>query len=178
MVAMMRSNDAFMGFTHDVFCFTMLQEIIARSLGVALGDYHHFATSLHLYERDTVKAANYLEEGFQSPKFAMPKMPSGCQLSNLADFLAIEQSIRTGEITTASEISLPVYWRDLALVLLRWADAKMKRGTRHLEDNFSNISNGFYRTFSARKPTMLQIASLQPTLQSSLDLGDVDEFSD
>jgi thymidylate synthase len=37
MVTTMRSNDAYLGLPHDVFCFTMLQEIIARSLGREIG---------------------------------------------------------------------------------------------------------------------------------------------
>ena len=37
MVTTMRSNDAYLGLPHDVFCFTMLQEIIARSLGLDIG---------------------------------------------------------------------------------------------------------------------------------------------
>ena len=42
--AHMRSNDAFLGLPHDIFCFTMLQEIMARSLGVELGSYKHLET--------------------------------------------------------------------------------------------------------------------------------------
>ena len=37
MVTHMRSNDAFRGLPHDIFAFTMLQEILARSLSVDLG---------------------------------------------------------------------------------------------------------------------------------------------
>ena len=38
-VTYMRSNDAFLGLPHDVFAFTFLQKIIARSVGVQLGTY-------------------------------------------------------------------------------------------------------------------------------------------
>ena len=37
LVVHMRSNDVFMGFPHDVFAFTMIQEILANDLGVKLG---------------------------------------------------------------------------------------------------------------------------------------------
>src|ERR1043165_8344585 len=47
----MRSNDAYRGLPHDVFAFTMLQEILARDLGKPVGRYKHAAGSLHLYER-------------------------------------------------------------------------------------------------------------------------------
>jgi thymidylate synthase len=46
----MRSNDAFWGLPHDVFSFTMIQEIAARELGLELGVYRHSVASLHLYD--------------------------------------------------------------------------------------------------------------------------------
>lgn len=48
----MRSNDIWMGFPYDVFCFTSMQIKMAFELGVDIGTYTHVATSLHLYERD------------------------------------------------------------------------------------------------------------------------------
>jgi len=172
MVAMMRSNDSYLGFPHDVFCFTMIQELIARSLGVQIGDYHHFATSLHLYEQDVKKVSSYLDEGFQNPTFAMPKMPTGCQRENLHYFLEVERLIRNGDITKAAQIRLPDYWRDLSLVLLRWADSKMKRGTSVLEKNFSEISEDFYKNFFTKRPKILTNASDYEVVQDKLDLGE------
>lgn len=174
LVAMMRSNDAYLGFPHDVFCFTMIQELVARSLGIQVGEYHHFATSLHLYEHDQDKVAAYLDEGHQSPTFAMPKMPSGCQLDNLKAFLDVEQSIRSGAITAAAQIKLPEYWRDLALVLLRLADSRFRRGPKTLEANFSNISNSFYKNFFIRRPKTLPKTPTSAMVQDKLDLGDDD----
>ena len=172
MVAMMRSNDAYLGFPHDVFCFTMIQELIARSLGIGVGEYHHFATSLHLYERDIPKTAIYLGEGYQNPTFAMPKMPSGSQDRNLRAFLEVENKIRNGLITRASQILLPVYWRDLSLVLLRHADAKMRRGSKVLEENFSEVSDSFYKSFFVRRPKVLPRSSSSSTSQGNLDLDE------
>ena len=172
LIAMMRSNDAYLGFPHDVFCFTMIQELVARSLGIQVGEYHHFATSLHLYEHDQDKVSAYLEEGHQSPTFAMPKMPSGCQLDNLKAYLDTEQAIRSGTITEAAQIKLPEYWRDLALVLLRLADSRFKRGSKALETNFSNISNNFYKNFFVKRPKTLPKSSRATMIQDKLDLGD------
>lgn len=66
----MRSNDAFLGLPHDIFAFTMMQEIAARELGVELGKYHHSVASLHLYDDDPEgkvrarsRAQSYLDEG-------------------------------------------------------------------------------------------------------------------
>ena len=54
LVTYMRSNDLYLGMPHDVFAFTMIQELIARSLQVELGRYIHMVGSLHLYTRDQV----------------------------------------------------------------------------------------------------------------------------
>lgn len=60
--AHMRSNDLWMGFPYDVFQFCALQVLLAMELGVELGTYTHLAGSLHLYERDYVKAKAREEE--------------------------------------------------------------------------------------------------------------------
>lgn len=171
LVTIMRSNDAYLGFPHDVFCFTMIQELVARSLGIKVGEYHHFATSLHLYEKHRSKVSAYLAEGFQSPTFSMPKMPSGCQLANLKAFLDTERSIRSGALTSAAEIKLPDYWRDLALVLLRLADSRFNRGLKVLEDNFSNIGASFYTSFFFKRPRFLSKPTVSKETQDKFDLG-------
>lgn len=48
----MRSNDAWLGMPYDVFCFTTVQAILARRLGLELGEYCHSVGSMHLYERN------------------------------------------------------------------------------------------------------------------------------
>ena len=171
LVAMMRSNDAYLGFPHDVFCFTMIQELVARSLGIKVGDYHHFATSLHLYENDKASVTKYLGEGFQNPVFSMPKMPAGCQLANLDAFLKVEGAIRSGEISEAGAITLPRYWRDLSLILLRHADAKYNRGINALEENFEQIGDPFYKNFFIKRPRVLSTSESQKMVQDKLDLG-------
>ncbi len=45
----MRSQDLWLGFPYDIFAATLLQELMAGWLGVALGEYHHHVDSLHLY---------------------------------------------------------------------------------------------------------------------------------
>ena len=61
-VVHMRSNDAVWGLPYDVFLFTMLQEMLARTLRLDLGVYVHGAASLHLYERHTALARRVLAE--------------------------------------------------------------------------------------------------------------------
>ena len=53
----MRSQDAWLGLPYDVFSNTVLQEVMAGWLGVAVGEYVHSVDSLHIYEHD-IEAAN------------------------------------------------------------------------------------------------------------------------
>lgn len=48
----MRSNDIWMGVPYDMFSFCFLQIKMAMELGVQVGQYTHYAGSLHLYARD------------------------------------------------------------------------------------------------------------------------------
>lgn len=113
----MRSNDAYMGLPHDVFAFTMIQELVARSLDLDLGHYKHFAGSLHLYDTDRGKAVEYLEEGGQ-PRIPMPPMPKGDPWNSVEELLNLEQEIReSGKVLTSSQISLNSYWMDLLRLL-------------------------------------------------------------
>lgn len=56
--AIMRSNDIWFGFPYDVAFFTELQKYIADNIGVNYGTYTHFATSLHLYDKDFDSVTN------------------------------------------------------------------------------------------------------------------------
>lgn len=46
----MRSNDIWYGFCNDQYCFSELQKIVAKELGLPIGWYYHHAHDLHLYE--------------------------------------------------------------------------------------------------------------------------------
>ena len=51
----MRSNDFIYGLPNDVVAFIGLQHYIASRLKISIGEYTHFATSLHLYKKDSLK---------------------------------------------------------------------------------------------------------------------------
>ena len=53
----MRSNDAWWGFTYDVFQFCVLQLSMAAAIGCDVGSYYHHADSAHIYARDVDKIA-------------------------------------------------------------------------------------------------------------------------
>src|SRR5207245_2696775 len=90
----MRSNDAFVGLPHDFFCFTMLQEIVARTLSTELGTYKHAVGSLHLYDVNIEAAQQFLDEGWQSTEAPMPPMPKGDPWPAIDLLLKAESSIR------------------------------------------------------------------------------------
>ena len=112
MTVYMRSNDAIWGLPYDCFTFTMLQEMLACQLGCELGEYVHFAASLHVYERHfplmerllAVREIDHIEP--------MPEMPVDCSVE---DVLTCERIIREGGNVDMSR--LDSYWRDLLIVL-------------------------------------------------------------
>jgi thymidylate synthase len=116
MITTMRSNDAYWGLPHDVFCFTMIQELIARSLGREIGIYRHFAGSLHLYKDHRHDAQNFVNEGYQA-RIEMPSMPVGDPWSAVATLLKTEQRIRIGEHVDVDTLGLDPYWCDLIRVI-------------------------------------------------------------
>jgi thymidylate synthase len=117
MMATMRSNDAFKGLPHDVFTFTMLQEIVARQLGVEPGTYSHFAASLHLYDVDAEKARQLVEEGWQPVTAGMPSMPQGDPWPDLRKVLRAERSLRLHNKSDPVVSNLDPYWADIIRLL-------------------------------------------------------------
>lgn len=55
LTAIMRSNDVWFGLPYDIIFFTQLQKYVAQTLGIEIGTYTHFATSMHLYITDLEK---------------------------------------------------------------------------------------------------------------------------
>lgn len=142
--ACMRSNDAFLGFTHDVFVFTMLQEVMARTLGVRLGKYHHYVGSLHLYDKNTDRVQAYLTEGVQRTTLPMPAMPEGSPWPSLRGFLEHEKKIREDSKICADLKTLNPYWADLVrlLQLKYYVDRKDETGTASVAERITSAAYG------------------------------------
>ena len=127
----MRSNDAYWGLPHDVFCFTMLQEMMARRLSVDLGEYYHYVGSMHIYENFLDGAREYVAEGVQRT-IEMPAMPPGDPFTMVARLLDVERRLRAGELLEAGkEIGAP-YWADIVRLLQvfwarKWATNYLRR---------------------------------------------------
>jgi thymidylate synthase len=131
MLTTIRSNDAYLGLPHDIFCFTMLQEVVARTLGVELGSYRHFVGSLHLYDQDRAEAQQYLDEGAQAT-VAMPSMPPGDPIPSIQKVLDAEFRVRRGEDIDADKCGVIPYWADL-IRLLQVFEARRKRNASKIK---------------------------------------------
>jgi thymidylate synthase len=116
LIASMRSNDAYKGLPHDIFAFTMLQEVVARTLGVDVGPYQQFVGNLHLYDYNEAAAQQYINEGFQAT-VVMPVMPEGDPWPSIRTVLAAEARIRAGKMLDANACDVGDYWADLIRLL-------------------------------------------------------------
>lgn len=112
----MRSNDVIWGLPYDVFFFTMIQEMLALSLNLDLGDYYHFAGSMHVYSRHFERAENILKSG-ETVGSSMPAMQ---HLDGLPTFLDAERELR---VHGRTDKQLHPYWNDLIQPLRDHAEA-------------------------------------------------------
>lgn len=149
----MRSNDAFRGLPHDIFAFTMLQELVARKLGFSIGEYGHYVTSLHIYLEDLDKIDRFQNEGWQE-SISMPPMPDGDQTDNVLRLLKHERELRT-QNTRVSEMHVDDYWKDLSYLLEVFNLVKYKnlRPTKSIDQSIKNVE---LRRLATRKIKMTQ----------------------
>jgi len=153
MFVAMRSNDAYLGLPHDVFSFTMLQELVARSIGVEMGEYKHCVGSLHLYQKHFEAAARYIEEGWQDP-IHMPSMPAGDPHSGIEWLRGIEESARLKhEVDLGAAIrtaNVDNYWKDLGRLLLSYKASRESDATL-LADLKEQLYSNVYKMFLVAK---------------------------
>lgn len=72
----MRSNDIWMGVPYDMFSFCFLQMKMAMELGVDIGEYTHYAGSLHMYARDYETAKRNMDVNVCQCKEAASPAPT------------------------------------------------------------------------------------------------------
>jgi len=161
-ITYMRSNSAALVMPYNVFFFTMLQELLAKELGVEPGDYVHVCSSLHYY----VDEESFVDKVLASkPPKSLPMKPMSDQtrLENIADLVAFEKSLR---LAATSRIDrnywlnragkFDPYWTQIAYLLVFNTLIKMKQlddavnvadlldreykffATKHLESQFEN----------------------------------------
>lgn len=68
MTGIMRSNDLWTGTPYDLFYFTEIQKYIANKLGVEVGTYTHFVSSLHIYDRNIDDVKKSIHNFWKSEK--------------------------------------------------------------------------------------------------------------
>src|SRR5579883_1751465 len=112
-LVVMRSNDVIWGMPYDVFSFTMLQEIMAKQLGVEVGTYTHVIGSFHLYDRHKALAARILDE---TPALgpAMPELPEH-PWQGIRELLETEEQLRL--FGCAATWPTHPYWLELARIV-------------------------------------------------------------
>jgi thymidylate synthase len=152
MSATMRSNDAYKGLPHDVFCFTMLQEMMATRLGHDLGDYIHYATSMHVYDGSIEAMKHYVNEGHQKTA-QMPPMPAGDAFSITDTLLQAEGQIRAEERIRAADFTREPYWADIIRLLqVFWATKRRDAlGFEGLDELKGEFHSEVYRTYLERR---------------------------
>ncbi len=138
----MRSNDAYWGLPHDIFCFTMIQEMMARALGLEVGEYYHYAGSMHVYDDYIGAMRQYVDEGHQRA-IEMPPMPLGDPFSSIPILLMAEDRIRHGEEVSAGDLFEHPYWQDIVRLLQAyWAG-----GAGKLDSLQDELADPIYRSF-------------------------------
>lgn len=143
----MRSNDAFLGLPHDVFSFTMIQEIMAVSLGCEIGTYKHSVGSLHLYDTNIDKANQYLAEDWQST-VAMPSMPKTDLWKSIKIVLELEKKIRFNESFDESVIeNLHSYWADIVYILIIFGITKRNESLMTARTYLRKIKSEIYSQY-------------------------------
>ncbi|OTA17660.1 thymidylate synthase [Xenorhabdus vietnamensis] len=148
MFTMMRSNDAFIGLPHDIFVFTMIQELIAGEINCELGNYYHYVVSLHLYETDIMRARDFIDEGFMLTDSVMDEMPKGSFFRDKNIILDFEYKIRNGFPINLENINLDVYWIDILKLILFFTQTKSNKisDLKNAHYTKKSISNIKYKT--------------------------------
>ena len=143
----MRSNDSFFGLPHDLFCFTMIQELVARRLGVEPGEYIHHVGSMHVYDRYISGVRSYVEAGYHRVD-PMPPMPVGNQFPVVQQLVAAERKIRNGEWQDAESYGICEYWSDIVRLLQAfWASGKSER----IDHLLQCLNNQVYSKYVQRR---------------------------
>lgn len=114
----MRSNDLFLGFVHNVVQFTFVQEVVAGWLGLEPGPYHHFSDSMHVYERDDISLAACSK---QNAVASTDRLNDSKELSD-ASFKQLENLIE--------EIILPD--NSTSILLRGWHALELSAGYRNI----------------------------------------------
>lgn len=126
LIVNMRSNDIILGFTNDVFQFTMLQEVMLLSLKetypkLKLGQYFHNAGSMHIYDRHFDMATKIIAD---ERTLELPMVPmDACDDRVMTGLVGIEAAWQAAGAPTIFDFDtipawdlLTPYWKNLVLM--------------------------------------------------------------
>jgi thymidylate synthase len=168
MVTYMRSNDAYRGLPSDIFSFTLIQELIARALGVELGKYRHMIGNLHLYTADNSQAMHFLDEGWQS-RIPMPPMPLGDPFEHLREVIRLEKVLRESKDVKPPK-TLPSFWQDIVQLLRIYKAHHEGTSSRSISNLSHSLHSDTYRPYidaKHRNALQRERASTKPPEQPS-----------
>lgn len=140
----MRSNDLIWGASAvNIFNYTFMQEYFASILGLAVGDYYHFANNIHFYERRHAKVIEDLAaiESISDEYYNYNKtFHSLSEFDSLLKDLEIwEDSLRNGEINELCNLN-DDFFNDWAKVLFLRVKKKSVEFTNPILNHLSNHS--------------------------------------
>lgn len=131
MTTYMRSNDAFKGLVHDIFSFTIFQELMLAEISreykirwgsdLVLGTYTHQVGSLHIYEENIPQVQSYLNvEGWQNKTEMLP-IGSDYLKVDRELMITLEQKLRLNNdsvnVMDFHDFN-DSFWKDIAIVLI------------------------------------------------------------
>lgn len=137
LTTIMRSNDAATGLVHDLFSFTLIQEIMWAKLArdnasLKLGTYTHIVGSLHIYHKDMKTVNSFLDvEGWQS-KVSMEKINPNYLEDDLNIVMQLEQELRTDSLRIEFDLESikDIFWQEIAVILLAYYYIKKEEYTK------------------------------------------------
>ncbi len=140
----MRSNNAFILLPYNFFEFSLLGEMVAAALRVELGQYMHYAASMHIFARD-IDAAAQIGNTTPAPSVPMPPMPfDPGPLEQAVALARYEPTIRTatsvGEVLATldqARSELHEYWWSMLAVLAIYKFQKLDAAP----DDYVGVAN-------------------------------------
>ncbi|MAE81762.1 MAG: hypothetical protein CMB80_03420 [Flammeovirgaceae bacterium] len=138
MVVNMRSSDLILGIAYDIPAFTMFQELLARELGVHVGEYMHVSNSLHIYEKHFSMVEDMLREdavqlarSLHAMHGPMPRILSDPPIKDLFEYEGALREEKDSEKIMQSlhqfEEDHRDYWSDWAKILAAHRLGKLKQ---------------------------------------------------
>jgi len=156
-VTYMRSNSAALMMPYNIFFFTMIQELIARELGLEPGKYVHFCGSLHYYEDEQLLVNRVIQaDGFE--RFAMRPMPRDTTLKQVGDVVDFQKKLGAGaahsqrfEFWKNEAEKFDPYWTQVCYLLI-WHKL-VEHGLLAEAGLISTLLGDEYRPFAQKIPS-------------------------